>query len=89
MNTLPLTHLLRGVMLLMAAAFWVAFLVMPLVSSTVAAYHGVDVHGMAGNLIYTLIGLNYIGGLYALHFLNLTLPFIWVFGWLLMLALWY
>ena len=85
----PILPLMRGVLLVAAVAFWTAFLLLPLLSDTVANYHGVAQHGMAGNLIYTLIGLNYVGGLYALNILNLNLPFLWVFGWLILLALWY
>lgn len=88
-HPLPFIQMIRCTLLLIGAAFWFAFLMLPLLSDTVANYHGVAAHGMAGNLIYTLIGLNYVGGLYALHILNLTLLFVWVFGWLILLAMWY
>lgn len=88
-KTFPFLQLMRWLLLAVAAAVWLAFLLLPLLSDTVANYHGVAGHGLAGNLIYTLIGLNYVGGLYALDFLNLNLPFLWVFGWLILLAMWY
>ncbi|MEZ5448316.1 MAG: hypothetical protein R3E89_04640 [Thiolinea sp.] len=57
----------RWLLLIFAAAVWCLFLLLPLLSGAVAEYHGTAQHGLSSNLIFTLIGHTYIGGLYALH----------------------
>lgn len=79
----------RLFLLVVAVVVWAMFIILPLLSAAAAEFHGVAVHGWVQNLTYALIGFNYIGGLYALHEVALTLPFLWVFTTLLALAFWY
>ena len=85
----PIGWFIRLFLLVTAIVVWAMFIILPLLSAAVADFHGIAIHGTLQNLTYSLIGFNYIGGLYALHELELTISFIWVCICLLTLAFWY